>query len=118
ETRTLAEMTRALAAPRGSDARLKILIDAVVTLGRGDGWGDTNANASALLALSEVMEPPFRGSVARSITVRFGAETRELAISPEAPVGVWKTSSAAPGEAMFARDGAAGSAAAGVIVRA
>jgi uncharacterized protein YfaS (alpha-2-macroglobulin family) len=118
ETRTLAEMTRALAATQGSDARLKILVDALVTLGRGDGWGDTNANASALLALSEVLQPPFRGSAPRSITVRFGAEKRELAISPEAPVGSWKTSNAAPGEAVLAGDAAPGSAGAGVIVRA
>ena len=33
---------------------MPLLVDALVTLGRGDGWGTTNANAAALLALAEL----------------------------------------------------------------
>ena len=47
--------------------RLQLLVDALVTLGRGDGWGSTNANASALLALAEVLKPPFAGSAAAAV---------------------------------------------------
>ena len=36
--------------------RLGVLETALVTLGKGDGWGSTNANASALLALSEMAQ--------------------------------------------------------------
>jgi uncharacterized protein YfaS (alpha-2-macroglobulin family) len=53
ETRTVAEALRALSsAPGQSDLRRQLLVDALVTLGAGDGWGTTNANAEALLALS------------------------------------------------------------------
>ncbi|MEO1065618.1 MAG: hypothetical protein AAFZ07_29765, partial [Actinomycetota bacterium] len=51
ETRTLASMTRALNRRAPSDRRFEPLVDALVRLGRGDGWGSTQADASALLAL-------------------------------------------------------------------
>ncbi len=56
ETRTIAEMTRALAAPAGgarAGEEAAMLSDALVGLGRGDGWGTTNANAAAIAALAE-----------------------------------------------------------------
>jgi uncharacterized protein YfaS (alpha-2-macroglobulin family) len=56
DTRTLAEIARALARLEPAHPRLPILTAGLVTLGRGDGWGQTNANASALLALSEVLQ--------------------------------------------------------------
>ena len=72
ETRTLSEMTRALVRTDGDDPRIQLLVDALVTLGRGDGWGSTNANASALLALTDVVKPPFEG-VAPSASGRSSA---------------------------------------------
>jgi alpha-2-macroglobulin len=57
ETRTLAEMTRALGMAEPKQAKLQVLVDALVTLGRDDGWGTTNANAAALLALAERIDP-------------------------------------------------------------
>src|SRR2546427_9494871 len=53
ETRTIAEVTRAVARVKGDEPRLQLLVNALVTLGRGDGWGSTNANAAALRALAE-----------------------------------------------------------------
>jgi alpha-2-macroglobulin len=50
ETRIVAEMLRAEAAV--NDPRRRLLVDALVTLGKGDGWGTTNSNAEALLALA------------------------------------------------------------------
>jgi uncharacterized protein YfaS (alpha-2-macroglobulin family) len=87
ETRTVAEMTRALARRDAADPRLATLVEALVTLGAGDGWGSTNANAEALLALSELLRPPFAGSVPHSLEVRLGKSRQTLAIGPQAPVG-------------------------------
>ncbi|MFZ5481953.1 MAG: alpha-2-macroglobulin [Myxococcota bacterium] len=58
ETRTLATITRALSAARPAHPRLPLLVDALVTLGRDDGWGSTNANAEALFALAQRLRAP------------------------------------------------------------
>jgi len=102
ETRTLAEVTRALARKEPTNPRFPRLIDALVTLGRGDGWGTTNANAAALLALSELLKPPYAGSTPHAVEVRFnnsgGGGPRALALGPQAPVN-----------AVIVTDGGAGS---------
>ncbi len=87
ETRTLAEMTRALVRHDGADPRLKTLVEALTTLGRDDGWGSTNANAAALLALSEVVRPPFAGSVPHTVEVHLGKTAGRIEIGPRSPVG-------------------------------
>jgi len=51
ETRTLAQMVRAVGVANPKDPRNAILVRALVQLGQGDGWGSTNANAEAILAL-------------------------------------------------------------------
>lgn len=55
ETRTIADILDALQQTQRDNPRVQKLIDALVTLGQQDGWGSTNANVSALLALSAVM---------------------------------------------------------------
>lgn len=55
ESRTVAEVTRSLVAS-SKNPRSQILVDALVNLGQKDGWGSTQANASAMFALSEVLE--------------------------------------------------------------
>jgi uncharacterized protein YfaS (alpha-2-macroglobulin family) len=86
ETRTLAEMTRALVMHDAADKRLKTLIEALTTLGGDDGWGSTNANASALLALAELVSAPAAGGPSRTLEVRFGKTASPLALGPKAPV--------------------------------
>ncbi len=98
ETRTVSEVTRALARTDAADPRLQVLIDGLVTLGRGDGWGTTNANASALLALAELLRPPFAGSSPHTAEVRFGDEQKTLTLGPDNPVATLATVSAAAGE--------------------
>jgi uncharacterized protein YfaS (alpha-2-macroglobulin family) len=99
ETRTLAEVTRALARKDPANPRFPRLVDALVTLGRGDGWGTTNANAAALLALSELLKPPYPGSSPHAVEVRLGnGAPRALALGPQAPVN-----------AVNSNDGSAGS---------
>jgi uncharacterized protein YfaS (alpha-2-macroglobulin family) len=87
ETRTLAEVTRALARKTPADPRFPRLIEALVNLGRDDGWGTTNANAHALLALGELLKAPYAGSTPHAVEVRFGnGNPRALALGPQAPI--------------------------------
>ena len=55
ETRTIAEALRAVSTGAQADPRRELLVEALVTLGQGDGWGTTNANAEAMLALAKFM---------------------------------------------------------------
>ncbi len=87
ETRTVAEMARALARKEGGNPKVQILVDALVNLGRDDGWGTTNANAAALLALGELLVPPYKGSTPHALEVKLGAApARTLSLGPDAPV--------------------------------
>ncbi|HUJ25458.1 MAG TPA: MG2 domain-containing protein [Myxococcales bacterium] len=98
ESRTVAEMTRAVSRLKGDAPRLQVLINALVTLGRGDGWGSTNANAAALLGLSEILTPPFAGSKPHSVLVRFGTQQQALDIGPDAPLAHFIGTSAEAGD--------------------
>jgi len=55
ETRTVSELLRTLQQTSAENPRVQTLVDALVTLGSGNGWGNTNATVSALLALSDYM---------------------------------------------------------------
>lgn len=55
ESRTIAEVARSVIAT-SENPRAQVLVDALVGLGKTDGWGSTQANASALFALAEVLE--------------------------------------------------------------
>jgi uncharacterized protein YfaS (alpha-2-macroglobulin family) len=84
----VAEVTRAVARKDGKNPKLQLLIDALVTLGRDDGWGTTNANSSALLALGEGLKPPYAGSTPHAMQVKLGAEpAKTLNLGPDSPVG-------------------------------
>ncbi|WP_084484767.1 MG2 domain-containing protein [Methylosinus sp. LW3] len=58
ETRSLAEMLRAVTIASPSDPRAGLLRDALLRLGEGDGWGSTNATAAAIDALAEIWRRP------------------------------------------------------------
>src|SRR5207253_2662652 len=83
---------------KGDEPRLQLLVNALVTLGRGDGWGSTNANAAALRALAERLSPPLPGTGRHTVRVRLGSELRTLALGPEAPLGRLVASAAEDGE--------------------
>lgn len=86
ETRTLAEVARAAAANPKADPRLAILTDALVTLGQGDGWGSTQANASAMLALADVLKgKPGKGDI-HKLAVSIGAQPQTLEIGGANPI--------------------------------
>jgi uncharacterized protein YfaS (alpha-2-macroglobulin family) len=84
ETRTLAEMLRATAS--STDPRRKLIVDALVTLGNGDGWGSTNGDAEAFLALTAYLKsntgtPPQNVMVAAS-----GGAPQKIALSGTQPL--------------------------------
>ncbi len=85
ETRTLAEITRAASAAAQADPRLPVLVDALITLGRGDGWGSTQANAAALLALSDQLKGRPDGA-ARTLDVDVAGQVRRLNVGGKEPV--------------------------------
>jgi uncharacterized protein YfaS (alpha-2-macroglobulin family) len=83
ETRTLSEMLRATTAE--NDPRRKLMVDALVTLGGGDGWGSTNANAEAMLALTAYLKS-HTGAPAQSVAVALGTAVQKLALSGTQPL--------------------------------
>ncbi len=107
ETRTLADVTRSLARLGPGDRRLQQLVDALVVLGRGDGWGTTNANASALLALSQILDPAFPAVSPATVDVRFGQGGPALSVSikPGQPLGHLESGAGEPGEAVLRSPG-------------
>jgi uncharacterized protein YfaS (alpha-2-macroglobulin family) len=82
ETRTLAEVTRASASSPKADPRLAVLTDALVTLGQDDGWGSTQANAAAMLALSDVMKRKDAKAEIQKLNVTIGTQSQTLEIGP------------------------------------
>lgn len=107
ETRTLAQITRSVARYKPNNKRLSLLVDSLVTLGKGDGWGSTNANAEALLALSEILQPPFSGVKPASVKVRFDDKEQVVKLGPANPLGFVRTTSPAAGEIVL-KDRASG----------
>jgi alpha-2-macroglobulin len=106
ETRTVAEVARALGLLDRAHPRLPVLTQALVTLGRDDGWGSTNANAAALLALSELLQTGTGGT--RTAQVRLDGTPRSVALGPAAPVA---SLSGTTGQAIeISADGAPGAA--------
>src|SRR6185295_12490171 len=111
ETRTVAEMARALARKDGKNPKLQILVDALVNLGRDDGWGTTNANAAALLALGELLQPPYAGSTPKALQVKLGGGAPQaLSLGPQASIAYAVTTDEGSGGAgsVTVQPGAAG----------
>ena len=78
EVKTLASVTRSLYRAGQEEPRAQLLISELISRGEGDGWGSTNANAAALLALGEVLQlqaPPAEGHL---FTLQFGDEVADL----------------------------------------
>lgn len=92
ETRVLSELTRALALFDRDNGHFPALVDAIVALGNGDGWGNTNSNAAAILTLSELLSSEPSGSPVQSVRLRTGRHEETLRVGAETPV-VYRTTS-------------------------
>src|SRR5262249_12686889 len=62
------------------EPKKQLLVNALVTLGRGDGWGTTNANAEALLALAKFIESQSATPPAQAIDVAVGDATSKVEV--------------------------------------
>jgi len=87
ECRTLAEIIRALNKADPKNARLSLMIRALAGMGTGLGWGSTNADASALLALSDVLEKHPEGGP-WVIAVDSGNGETTVRIDESSPMGM------------------------------
>ncbi len=85
EGRTLALVLRAALATGADPAQTGLLADALVGLGRGDGWGSTNADAEALLALADWFATRPAGGPATAVTVAFGVDRQVFQLSGATP---------------------------------
>ncbi|MDJ0839531.1 MAG: alpha-2-macroglobulin family protein [Acidobacteriota bacterium] len=82
EIRTMAAVVRALHLLDSNNPRLRPLVDELVSLGQGDGWGSTAANAAAMRALNQVLN--VQGGAGPKLTVAGdgGESTLDLAGQP------------------------------------
>ena len=55
EVKTLASVARSIYTASPEEPKAQLLIDELISRGEGNGWGNTNANAAALLTLGEVI---------------------------------------------------------------
>ncbi len=100
ETRQLAEMLRALKQSYPDDPRFQLILKTLVNLSDGNGWGSTNANAAALMALSEILRPPFPQSRSATVRVQFGQDQTDIQTGPDSPVGYLVSLNEAPGQVL------------------
>lgn len=101
ETRAIAQMTRAVARYDAKNPRLPLLVDSLVTLGKDDGWGTTNANAEALLALSEIIKPPYSGTKAAQVRVTLDGKEQTVKLGPDLPMGFVSGTGPGAGEVLL-----------------
>lgn len=91
ETRTLAELANALTASGHPSADVELLYNALITLGRGDGWGSTNANAAALQALSARIETKSLSAKTVEVKIYAGNKSKTLELNARSPVIFFET---------------------------
>ncbi len=102
EARTLALTIRAIERYQPDEPRLPPLIDALVTLGKDGGWGTTNANAAAMAALAQRLQPPLPPGPEARIDIRAGDDNRVLEVSGEQPAATMVTTARGPGRVRLA----------------
>jgi len=78
EVKSMAGVTKTLYKAEPQNARVRLLIDELISRGEGDGWGSTNANAAALLALAEVLDEPQPPEQGQTFALTFGDLTEVL----------------------------------------
>jgi uncharacterized protein YfaS (alpha-2-macroglobulin family) len=84
EARTMARVIRASAAA-GDDPRRRLLVNALVASAGPTGWGSTNANAEAFLALTDFFATA-AGGTGRGVSLVRGGEKREMTLDGGQPI--------------------------------
>jgi len=93
ETRTLASMAQAISRTAPDHPRLPLLYDAIITTGRTDGWGSTNANAAAMMAIGERLKQPRKGAPTHSVALVEGTKSDDATVDGSNPVAFWSIAS-------------------------
>jgi hypothetical protein len=79
------------------EGRTSVLAEALVRLGQGNGWGSTNADAEATLALADWLPAGSQAAPERTVELTLGEQTRTLALTGTAPALRVDSSGAAAG---------------------
>jgi len=93
ETRSLAEVTRAVATTTPEEPRLGLLRGGLVALGGPDGWGSTNADAAALRALAASWDVT---ATDVPVTVVLPDGMRQATLGHTVPMARWATTQPGP----------------------
>ena len=78
EVKTLASVARSLYTISPEEPKTQLLIDELISRGETNGWGNTNANAAALLALGEVMRLQTPPPTGHQFVLQFGDASIDL----------------------------------------
>ena len=100
EVKTLASVVRSLYTAAPEDPKAKLLIDELISRGDTNGWGSTNANAAALLALGEVFRLQTPQSTGHQFVLQFGDESVALDTAGKI-VSQYETLASSPGGVMW-----------------
>jgi uncharacterized protein YfaS (alpha-2-macroglobulin family) len=111
EITTQASLIRALYPKDSQNPKLKMVMDDLVAMGAGDGWGNTSTNAAALLALREVVHARREGASKVEFRAEFGDEVQTMRTSADHPTASCASSNpkrgrvvpGGPADGMFAR---------------
>jgi uncharacterized protein YfaS (alpha-2-macroglobulin family) len=85
ETRTVAQVLHAVATSE-DEPKKQLLVNALVTLGRGDGWGTTNANAEALLALAKFIDSQPANAPLETVDVAVEDVASKIKVGGKTPI--------------------------------
>ncbi|WP_435105230.1 alpha-2-macroglobulin [Arhodomonas sp. AD133] len=86
ETRTVAQTLRAASAVPDGGEREEILVDALITLGRDDGWGTTNANTEAILALNDFLMAEESATTPVDVSAQWDDTVERIRVGGDQPV--------------------------------
>lgn len=97
ETRTVAQVARALFQVTPSTPRLSLVLDQLISRGGPGGWGNPNADAEALLSLAARYEGATQSGPTATLALKLGADPDSKALTPKNPVQRWITGQALAG---------------------
>ena len=100
EVKTLANVARSLYTIDPEESKTQLLFDELISRGQINGWGSTNANAAALLALGEAFRLQTPPSTGHQFVLQFGDESVELDTAGKT-VSQYETVASSPGGLMW-----------------
>ncbi len=78
EVKTISGVAKSLYKSDPQNEKVRLLIEELISRGEGDGWGSTNANAAAILALGDVLGTPPPPEASHTFSLTFDGQSEEL----------------------------------------